>query len=165
MVEVYTIPPGDAGIKKTVRKMRELVREAITLPLPVETAALITSMYPCCGTERAHAIREFLVAHVVFNPDPVGHELLRTPMYLLKQIQRDGYTWGDCDDVATLGATLGMSAGLPARFVLLGFRPNAPFSHVFTELDTPQGWLELDTTAPTQFPEGLVIHKRKTVEV
>jgi len=164
MVETYTIPRGDRGIFRTVAKMRELVAQGVTEPLPVETAAFIVAPY-CCGAERAQAIREFLLSHIVFTPDPQGIELLKTPAYLLEQVHTDGFAFGDCDDVATLGATLGKAVGFPARFVLLGFQPRAPFSHVFTELATPQGWAELDTTAPAQFPGSLQVHKQKTVEV
>lgn len=163
-VQTYEIPHGDRGILRTVANMRDLVHQSLTEPLPVETAALIVAPY-CCGGERAQAIRDFLLSHIVFTPDPQGYELVRTPTYLLETIQDNGYAFGDCDDVATLGASLGMAVGFPARFVLLGFSPRGPFSHVFTELVTPNGPTELDTTAPAQFPTGLMIHKQKTVEV
>lgn len=144
--------------------MRELVRDGLASPLLVETAAPIYTAY-CCDAERAWAIREFLQDHLQFVPDPDGQELLRTPEYLVTLIRDQGLAYGDCDDVAILGAALGMSIGIPARFVLLGFSPTGPFSHVYTELATPEGWQELDTTAPDQFPPGLRIHREKRVRV
>lgn len=162
--ETYTIPHGDRGIMATVRRMRELVHQGLTQPLPVETAGAIHKAY-CCDAERAQAIRDMLAAGVAFTPDPVGHELLRSPSYMLERIQLDGSVNGDCDDVAILGACLGMAIGLRARFQLIGFNPTGPFSHVYTELLTTQGWVELDTTAPAQFPEGLTVARTRTVEV
>jgi transglutaminase-like putative cysteine protease len=68
-------------------------------------------------------------------------------------IAAQGYARGDCDDVAILGAALGKAAGFPARFVLLGFGgPMAPYQHVFTEIGTRQGWMNLDVTRPRHPP-------------
>lgn len=157
-VRAFSIPHGDRGIRRTVQEMRGLVHASLAEPLPVETAGAIIAPYcGACSGERALAIREFLQEYVSFVPDPVGHELLRAPGYLLERIRDVGYANGDCDDVAILGASLGMAVGLPARFVLLGFDPNLPFSHVYTELQTSGGWADLDTTAPEQFDPGLQI--------
>lgn len=165
-VQRYTIPAGDRGVRRTVKYMRRLVLHSLSEPLPVETAALIITPYcTTCPAEVALAIREFLATYFRFVPDPVGHELLRAPTYLLEQINKVGHASGDCDDVAILGASLGMAVGLPARFVILGFDPNAPFSHVYTELYTSQGWQELDTTAPEQFPPGLEVWKEERINV
>lgn len=82
-----------------------------------------------------------------FVADPVRDELLHDPVLLLERIGRDGFATGDCDDVATLGATLGESVGLPARFIVLGFDdPGAPFGHVYAEILAGTRWVELDTT-------------------
>ncbi len=151
---------------RTIKYMRRIVRQSLSETLPVETAALIITPYcTTCSAEVALAIRGFLATYFIFVPDPVGQELLRTPTYLLEQINGVGHASGDCDDVAILGASLGMAVGLPARFVVLGFDPHAPFSHVFTELYTSQGWQELDTTAPEQFPPDLQVWKSERIAV
>lgn len=165
-VERYRIAPGDRGVRQTVKYMRRLVVRSLSEPLPVETAALIITPYcTTCSAEVALAIRGFLETYFVFVPDPVGHELLRAPTHLLEQIEKVGHASGDCDDVAILGASLGMAVGLPARFVILGFDPHGPFSHVYTELYTSQGWQEMDTTAPEQFPPDLQVWKEERIDI
>jgi len=146
--------------------MRGLVHASLAQPLPVETAGVIIGPYGVeCSGLRALAIREFLGEYVSFVPDPVGHELLRSPGYLLERIRDVGYASGDCDDVAILGASLGMAVGLPARFVLLGFARDLPFTHIYTELWTSEGWAELDTTAPDPVPPGVYVWKSERIPV
>lgn len=165
-VRSFLIPGGDRGIRRTVQEMRGLVHASLAQPLPVETAGVIIAPYGAeCSGQRALAIREFLKEYVSFVPDPVGRELLRAPGYLLERIRDEGYASGDCDDVAILGASLGMAVGLPARFVLLGFARDLPFSHIFTELWTSEGWAELDTTAPDQIPPGVLVWKEERITV
>lgn len=121
----------------------------------VETASRIASP-GAKQAERAFLVRDYLEGFVAFVPDPDQVELLKSPEYMLRTIAQEGQVRGDCDDVAVLGAALGRAVGLPARFTLLAFNSTGTFRHVFTELWTPcQGWVELDTTRPAQFPEGL----------
>lgn len=89
-----------------------------------------------------------------FVRDPAGVELVHRPERLLDLWRAKGHIPGDCDDAAVLGAALGKSIGLPARFVVLGFYgPTMPFSHVYAELQTPQGWADLDVTrTPNRLP-------------
>lgn len=158
----FEIPWSHAGIEATVGHMRRLARAAAADPLLRETAAHIVQG-ESSDVGRAQAIRSFLSDHVRFQPDPSGVELIRSPRLLLEQIADRGAR-GDCDDVATLGAALGMAVGIPARFKLLGFTPAGPFEHVYTELLTSQGPVELDTTRPAQMPAGLVIRRTATRE-
>jgi hypothetical protein len=158
------IPAGDAGIARTVQYMRELVHDSMADPLLIGTAEAIGAQY-CCPNEQAQGIREFLAATVRFTPDPSGLELLKTPAYMLSKVELTGFTTGDCDDVAILGAALGMALAMPARFVLVGFDPGQPLQHVWTELGTPDGWAELDVTRPSQDLAGIRVVRRQTVEV
>lgn len=162
-IEHYVIPWGNWGVRKTLRRMRKLVRDAQASPLLIETAGSIVSTHG--PANKAHRIRDYLAATVQFVPDPVGIELIRSPVYMLRQIESKGTARGDCDDVATLGAALGKAVGMPARFVVQSFAAGQPYGHVFTELATPAGWVELDTTAPAQIPAGLTVHSEETYHV
>lgn len=154
--EFFMIPHGKWGIEATVRRMRRLARGDLRTVLLQDTAADIvrsaTSSY-----EAAIDVRRFLERHTRFAFDPEGVELIRSPVYMLRAIEIDGVAAGDCDDVAVLGAALGLAAGLPARFVLLGFTQFGPFEHVYTELITDGGAVELDTTRPAQLPPDIQI--------
>lgn len=158
------IPGGRLGVAATLQEMRKAVRAGLHDPLTLEAAGRIVSK-AATDAERARRIRAWLEAYVDFLPDPVGLELIRTPRYMLDRVKAEGYAQGDCDDVAVLAAALGQAVGLPARWVLLSFAPGAPASHVYTELATGEGWMDMDTTAPDQFPPGLEIHRRYTREV
>lgn len=150
------IPGGHLGIEATVWKMRRLVARSLGAPLLLEAAR---NMVPGSGdsTEAALRIRAYLEDAVAFVPDPLGVELLKSPVYLLREIEARGRATGDCDDVAVLGAALGRAIGLPARFVLLAFTEGAPYEHVYTELGAGGEWVELDTTRPAQLPSGLEV--------
>lgn len=157
------IPRGDLGIEWTVRRMRQLVASSLGSPLLATTAAHIVrrSRSPA---EAADRIRGFLEEAVRFEHDPRGVELLKPPDMMLEELEQRGEAVGDCDDVAVFGAALGRAIGLPARFVLLAFTHGAPFEHVYTELQTEEGWRELDTTRPHQLPSGLEIVRTSTRE-
>ena len=100
-----------------------------------------------------------------FEPDPLGIELVRTPALMLGTIECQGYAVGDCDDIAVLGASLGLSVYIPARFVLLAFSDFGLYEHVYTDLLTSGGAVELDTTRPAQMPPGLTIARQGTRSV
>lgn len=103
---------------------------------------------------QVRALRSFLGRVWTFVRDPVGIELVRRPERLLDLWRLKGHIPGDCDDAAVLGAALGKSVGFPARFVVLGFYgPRMPFSHVYAELQAPDGWVDLDVTrTPARLP-------------
>jgi len=149
-VQLEGIDAGFAGTQQTLRKMGKLAREALRDPRVLETAARITRAAQVRDqVGQATALRAWVAAHTRYLNDPPGMELLRTPSFLLDRIGRDGVVEGDCDDMALLTAALGLAAGLAPRFQVVGFAgPDGPLSHVFTELLTPRGWIEMDVTRP-----------------
>lgn len=149
-VQRQTIPWGDDGSIATLHAMRDMVSRAITTPIVVDTAhTIIRSIRPRDYHAIALAIRFFLAQNFRFIADPVGVELIRTPERLIRQHHVYGYMSGDCDDVATLGAALGKSVGVPARFVAIGFKSFGPLAHVFTTLLPSNGpAVSLDVTRP-----------------
>ena len=72
------------------------------------------------------------------------------PAVQLRTLQRAPDIRGDCDDAATLGATLAKALGRPARFRVLAFRPGAPYGHVVTDVWDGRAWRDLDVTGPAQ---------------
>jgi transglutaminase-like putative cysteine protease len=75
-------------------------------------------------------------------------ETLQTPKELLRTKQ------GDCDDKATLLATMLQTIGFPTRFCAVGVR-EGPYSHVLVEAKAPghpkadrNGWVALETILP-----------------
>lgn len=161
-VSRYWIPAGPLGIELTVVHMRREVRAALGDPLLEGTArAIVGGASPRSAAAR---IRAFLDDRTRFVPDPLGVELIRSPVFMLETIECAGYAVGDCDDIAVLGAALGLSAGIPARFVLLAFEDPGLYEHVYTELLTPEP-VELDTTRPAQLPPDFRIARQGTRRV
>lgn len=139
--------------------MRRVVRAALREgPLLWQDAV---DMVGGAGTASGAAwmIRAWLEERTVFLADPVGVETIRTPRLMIQTAELEGVAEGDCDDIAVLGAALGMAIGIPARFVLLAFQDPGLYTHVYTELLTEAGPVELDTTRPAQMPEGLRIER------
>jgi transglutaminase-like putative cysteine protease len=135
--------------------MRRLANAALVDPVVIETARRIVEDAGVLGRNEGgkfNAIREWLLAHVQFLPDPVGVELLATPRYMLDTIRRAQFVSGDCDDAAILGAALGKAVGLRAKYRALAFGARSrPFSHVYTLLLVRGQWANLDTTRSTRF--------------
>ena len=160
---------SDARTRQTVAAMRSVTLQSLRDPAIVERAAAVVRDID--GRDRAgqiRAIRSWLARHVRFLPDPlIDGDVIRTPALLLLQFDRDGMIRGDCDDVATLAATLGHAVGIPARFVTLAFHgPKAPFRHVYTELQDQAGnWRELDVTESERTRSRYAPTRRETHDV
>jgi transglutaminase-like putative cysteine protease len=147
-----TISAGYVGSMQTLARMKSIVRQSLVQPDVTQAAARIAAFLPPRDQVRqAVAIRDFLVRVFRFVPDPKGVELLRTPLFQLREIRKGGTTAGDCDDAAILGAALGLAVGIPAVFRVISFRPGANFAHVFTILTPRNGRaIDLDVTKPAQ---------------
>lgn len=138
------VPAGDPGTFFTLELMRSLALADAGLLTSVAERIIGTTGNPLAR------LRAFLSERVRFTHDPAGVELLQAPTVQLATIRSRGTAAGDCDDVAVLGAALGLAAGYPARFVVLRFEPEGPYEHVYAELRGPHGWFELDTTRQQQ---------------
>lgn len=112
---------------------------------------------------RAVAIRNWLERTVQFQRDPAGLEWVMTPLAQLEILRDTATIRGDCDDVAVLGAALGMAIGLRAKFITIGARPQ--FVHVFTVLGDGHHWWELDITRPWQTIPAALTEQRLATEV
>lgn len=148
------LPDGDAGTFATLRAMQELSRRAALVPMVRQTAGQLVQAVPYDkGNVHADLIRRWIEPRVYFLADPTYAEALHAPEWSLRQILTRGTVGLDCDDVAMLAAALGLSIGLRARFVAVGFNsPEAPFRHVWTDLAALNrpAWVSVDPTRDTQ---------------
>lgn len=141
---------ADARVRATVAGMERIATDAIRDPDIVERAAeIVRGIDGKNPLAQIGTLRSWLAAHTRFLADPrVDGDVIRTPALMLRNLDKNGVMQGDCDDVATLAATLGLAVGIPARFVTLAFfDKSAPYSHVFTELQDQGGrWHQMDVT-------------------
>lgn len=133
-------PTGRAGVFHTLRLMRGLVERYKTDPRIIQTAATLLFTTPE-RIERAEvsALFEFVRDHIRYVRDVHGVETLANPVLTLaRQI-------GDCDDQATLLATLCEAVGYPSRFVAAAYH-SEDFEHVFVQIFADGNWIDADPT-------------------
>lgn len=148
-VHTISISAGDYGATQTADSMVRLIRQGAVMPIVRQTALQIVASDPRDQRIQAGTLKTWLHSRFRFVRDPFGAELLHTPEYLLRQLGRDGYVQGDCDDAAILGGALARSIGFRTRLIVVAFHdPRAPFSHVWVEIGDLNGkwWYELDVT-------------------
>lgn len=159
---------GDGGTYETLAKMRSMARADASKPtVRAIAASIISEASDQDGTLHARLIRMWLENHTIFVRDPSTGEALYSPEATAQEIQRNKVAHLDCEDVAMLAASLGMSIGLIARYTVLAFEKNGPFAHVYADLaDQRRGvWIEQDITRPSQWFYGKIVQRRKTVPV
>ena len=147
----HMIGDGRAGGIDTLHRMRAIILDQIAAPIVRLTAARIVTGTGTNSDYQIELLRRWLRLHIGFLRDPLGEELLQTPADVLAMLAANGSVDVDCDDVAMLGAALGMSIGLRARLQMIGVAGG--YTHVWTELSTPDGdprWIDLDITRPYQ---------------
>ena len=82
----------------------------------------------------------FVRDSIRYLQDTNGVERLEYPAILLKTRQ------GDCDDKATLLASMLESIGHPCRFVAVGYQQPNEFEHVYVETRVGANWIPCETT-------------------
>lgn len=158
LVHVGSIDYGDAGVMQTLRAMATLVNDGVNDPLVLQFARrMAVSSGARMYQRQAYTIRQWLATVWRFVDDPPDRELLVSPAESLREYMRYGTISGDCDEVATLGATLGKAMGLQADFVALAFfNPDGTpgrYEHVYATVTTPSGaTVDLDITRPGLVP-------------
>jgi transglutaminase-like putative cysteine protease len=130
--------------------MRELVRKWRVNPDMVSAARSIVYLQPPKDdAAEAAALFRFVQGRVRYVRDVHEVETLATPGVTLDTLS------GDCDDHATLLATLLEAIGFPTRFVVTGYSEPGVFEHVYLQVfvNGPLGseWVACDSTEPYGF--------------
>lgn len=134
------IPGGEAGIRATLAVMGEIVREyKKEIDLIQFARNIIAPVPPKHYAAEAAALFEFVRENVRYTQDVDGVEVVQTPENTIML----GH--GDCDDMATLLATLLAAIGKKTRFVAGGFN-GGPIEHVWTEVLIGDRWFAMDAT-------------------
>lgn len=149
-VHKHNIGDGDYATEETVRRMREIIREAMVAPMVRGVAERLVGR---CR-ERSHEceikqIFNFVKMRMRFTLDPYRREFFKAPELHLEQISRGGLGYGDCDDFSVVLGALLMSVGYPVRIVVIqsAWNVRGGFNHVFVEVRLNGAWRALDATA------------------
>lgn len=76
------------------------------------------------------AISAWVMSHMVYLADPDGAEFVQSPTVLLKQIEKTGRAYGDCDDHVVLLGSLLNAIGIPAEAVGVKLYGSQFYNHV-----------------------------------
>lgn len=142
---ILQTPEGRPGSLHTVRLMRDLVRASRTDPAIIATAQNLVGLTPAHDFKaEAKTLFEFVRSRVRYVRDVHEVETLTAPVFVLDRM------CGDCDDKATLLASLLEAIGFPTRFVLAGYR-GALFDHVYLQVLVGDVWVNADPTVNQPF--------------
>ena len=128
--------------------MAALARRAVKSPeFVLGVARLFSAQRPSSVNELDDTLRRFFVYRDEYE------EIVRTPEFMLNDLETIGRVEGDCDDISTLVAALALFAGWQVRFVAIRYSPDSSgFQHVFNEVNTGSGWRVVDLTVPVGTP-------------
>lgn len=118
--------------------------------------------------DKVEGIYNFIVNNCRYVQDPVGLEMLKTPIVSLQQISIGGSPALDCDDATILIGSLIMSIGIPYALRAVSF--DTDFSHVYgLAYVKDRSWMPVDFVVGKkggnlgEEPEGIT--KVKDMEV
>ncbi len=138
-------------VRDTLAVMSSLVRQRRSDERVRSTALTIAGgAPPRDDSARMARVVAWVKAAMPYERDPVGSEAINDPLLTLEKIYAYAEAAGDCDDAATLVATLLESLGVKTRLVAVSVRRDRRFHHVGVEaFDRLRArWMYLDPFAP-----------------
>ena len=92
-------------------------------------------------------IYDFVKNTFPYLPDPIHYEFFIHPR-LMAENYFAGYIRGaDCDDHALLASAMLRSLGYEAKVLLVDSAGNGEIDHALAQVNTPIGWVNVDTVA------------------
>lgn len=151
---------GDAGTEQTIELIRQAVWEGLRDERVRAQLAEILRGIPAYNSHaEVEAIYNWVLRHIRFTNDPVGHETVSSANWILT------HRIGDCDDInAVLLPTLVMMAGIPVHVVTVSNDPSDPtrFSHIYSEAELGGQVIPLDAARPgARFGQTVSQYARK----
>lgn len=137
--------------------MAELVSAARSNPRTRKTAIAATAGATRSNASLAAGIERYIRKNVRYVKDPFQVEWLQDPQVTLMKGS------GDCDDMATLAASMLQAVGVPARFKRVAQNPATPdvYTHIFAEYQDVRGaWHRLDPSLPAGAQLGGILRSK-----
>ena len=148
---VNRIPFGQGGTIATLDAMERAVLQGLHDPAVVLYAQEIVRGIPEHDLDREiDAVFRKAREDFRYTRDPLGVELVKTPTFILREIEGHGWAALDCDDASVWLAALLRSVGIATRFKAIRGSRRRPqdFSHVYVEAQGRGGrWIPLDPIA------------------
>lgn len=135
------------GLAEKIRLIRSFYLNSLNLP-SIRDFAVKSSM--SAAGPSVNNLFTRLRSHLKYVPDPVGAELIQSPSVMVGQINKQGWTAGDCDDFASLAYTLLNLVGIRASLAVAWYGDNPNPSHIFVVVPMQDGsLLPFDLVAPS----------------
>jgi transglutaminase-like putative cysteine protease len=127
--------------------MRRLALSSIAYtPLREMSLSLVRGLMAVSQFDCIIAVETFCRSRFTVVNEP--EELLITPERMIDDINAQGWTAGDCDDVALLSAVLLVILGFQVRFRATGIKSDGGYQHVYVEALLGGEWFPVDATIP-----------------
>jgi hypothetical protein len=141
-LESQWIPPGREGTYLTLLAMKALARrDALT-----EAVRLFSAMFT-----GPIEFDDYIRAHWVIVADPPDVEYVRAPSFQLEAAGTIGHFEGDCDDAATLAASVMWSLSWPCSLIAIRSPHALEFEHVFLRCAIAGGgFFDVDPIVPRE---------------
>ena len=138
-----------AGLADKVRLIRNYYTQSLRYAQVRAFAEKASMGTAGAGKPSVNAMFAALRAVVRYIPDPVGAELIKAPWVMVDEINKQGWTAGDCDDFASLAYTLLRNVGVPAELAVAWYGDALP-RHIFAAVPLKDGktMLPFDLVAP-----------------
>jgi hypothetical protein len=142
--KVVKLSEGDAGIRQTLELMKGLAIEGTQHGDIWHLARMLVGGDSPCDVHDQSCEAQRLLSYVQnslrWTPDTGNAETVAAPWRTLE------VRAGDCDDLSTLLASLGVSIGLETRFKAIAANPDfkKEFSHVYVEFKVGDEWVSAE---------------------
>jgi transglutaminase-like putative cysteine protease len=135
----------------TLKQLIKIAREQKTEPIVRQTIEnLLSNTQEKNWIAEIETLTNFVKKSIRYTRDIEGVEYVKTPLRHLHNLMDSGLSYGDCDDMSLLLATLLGSAGYKARFVIVRTpgNPYPSYNHIYVEAFEPKSkkWVALDAT-------------------
>lgn len=96
---------------------------------------------------QVNAVLAFVKDRVRYVRDPINHEYIQSPLGMVRDIQKNGYCYGDCEDHVMLFNCMLGSIGIDTKPVGVKLNKSITYNHVISTVLTNRGWIDLDPCA------------------
>lgn len=156
------------GPETTVREMIRAIkgpRGEASVRVRSFTERVVRGLQPKDYLGEILAVRYAVAEFVRYTNDPVSIEWVKDPERLVEEIDATGRAVGDCDDEATLMATMLRQLGRTVELITVGFGFPGSFSHIFPRVKEPKSglWIVTDPVAGTN--EARMLDQVKTWKI
>lgn len=139
-----------ADISEVQRQLSKMLHESI----PDQSVRALAEQVAGYSKDKIGAIFDFVHDTFPYSPDPKGWELFVLPIKVVSDYNSGIVRHLDCDDKSLLVSAMLGALGYQTRIVLVDTNGGGQINHALAEVNSPLGWIYLDTTR--DFPLGFL---------